>query len=72
MRFLVLGAGMMGSAVAYDLAMASPDNAVLLADINEDAARTTARAIGPNVGSGFVYLPFLCHRKFCNTQFIRY
>lgn len=49
MRFLVLGAGMMGSAVAYDLAMASPDNAVLLADINEDAARTTARAIGPNV-----------------------
>ncbi len=49
MRFLVLGAGMMGSAVAYDLAKASPDNTVLLADINEDAARTTARAIGPNV-----------------------
>ena len=49
MRFLVLGAGMMGSAVAYDLATASPDNTVLLADINEDAARATARAIGPNV-----------------------
>lgn len=49
MRYLVLGAGMMGSAVAYDLAMASPGNSVILADIDEEAARASAGAIGPNV-----------------------
>ena len=49
MRYLVLGAGMMGSAVAYDLAMASPGNTVILADIDEEAARAVAGTIGPNV-----------------------
>jgi lysine 6-dehydrogenase len=49
MRFLVLGAGMMGSAVAYDLAMASSHNTVILADIDEEAARSVAESIGPNV-----------------------
>ncbi len=49
MRFLVLGAGMMGSAVAYDLAKASPANTVVLADLNGALAGTVAAAIGPNV-----------------------
>ena len=49
MHYLVLGAGMMGSAVAYDLAMASPKNTVVLADIDKDAAQSAAGAIGPNV-----------------------
>ena len=48
-QYLVLGAGMMGSAVAYDLAMASSNNRVVLADINADTAGAAARAIGPNV-----------------------
>jgi lysine 6-dehydrogenase len=48
-QYLVLGAGMMGSAVAYDLANASPAHTVILADVNEAAAVASARAIGPNV-----------------------
>lgn len=48
MQFLVLGAGMMGSAVARDLAAAAGGHTVVLADINEDAARTAAAACGPN------------------------
>lgn len=48
-QYLVLGAGMMGSAVAYDLATASAGNRVVLADVNADAASAAARAIGPNV-----------------------
>jgi len=48
-RYLVLGAGMMGRAVAYDLAMASPGNHVVLADIDHHTARAAAQAIGSNV-----------------------
>jgi lysine 6-dehydrogenase len=49
MTFLVLGAGMMGSAAAYDLAKASPDFTVLLADRELERAVAAAKAIGPNV-----------------------
>ncbi len=49
MQFLVLGAGMMGSAVAYDIATASTKNTVMLADIDLDRATAAARAIGSNV-----------------------
>ena len=38
MQFLVLGAGMMGSAVAYDLSHAASDVEVVLADVDPDAA----------------------------------
>jgi lysine 6-dehydrogenase len=48
-KFLVLGAGMMGSALAYDLAKASPAHSVILADISEATAAAAARTIGPNV-----------------------
>jgi malate/lactate dehydrogenase len=49
MKYLVLGAGMMGSAAAYDLARSSPDNQVVLADINIQTAKRSAGAIGANV-----------------------
>jgi len=49
MNYLVLGAGMMGSAVAYDIATRNPADTVILADINTDAATRSAQAIGPNV-----------------------
>ena len=49
MKYLVLGAGMMGSAAAYDLARSAADNEVLLADINLQTARRSAGTIGPNV-----------------------
>ena len=49
MKYLVLGAGMMGSAAAYDLAKSSPENQVVLADINVQTAKRSAGAIGPNV-----------------------
>jgi lysine 6-dehydrogenase len=49
MRYLVLGAGMMGSAVAYDLIHAAPDVEVVLADVNPDAAAAAVRTIGPRV-----------------------
>ncbi|HEX7572450.1 MAG TPA: saccharopine dehydrogenase C-terminal domain-containing protein [Bacteroidota bacterium] len=49
MKYLVLGAGMMGSAAAYDLAKSSPDNEVVLADINIQTAKRSAGAIGANV-----------------------
>ncbi len=49
MRYLVLGAGMMGSAVAYDLAHAAPDAEIVLADVNSDAATAAARTIGARV-----------------------
>jgi lysine 6-dehydrogenase len=49
MKYLVLGAGMMGSAAAYDLARSSPDNEVVLADINIQTAKRSAGAIGANV-----------------------
>jgi lysine 6-dehydrogenase len=49
MRFLVLGAGMMGSAAAYDLAHAAPDVEVILSDINLQKATRSAKTIGGNV-----------------------
>ncbi|HMK38752.1 MAG TPA: saccharopine dehydrogenase C-terminal domain-containing protein [Bacteroidota bacterium] len=49
MKYLVLGAGMMGSAAAYDLARSGADNQVVLADINLQTAKRSAGAIGPNV-----------------------
>src|SRR5512135_3739446 len=49
MKYVVLGAGMMGSAVAYDLARTGPADEVLLADVSRDAAERSARQIGPNV-----------------------
>ncbi|MDH3253079.1 MAG: saccharopine dehydrogenase NADP-binding domain-containing protein, partial [Ignavibacteria bacterium] len=49
MKYLVLGSGMMGSAVAYDLAKRNPQDEVQLGDINIAHAKTTAQAIGENV-----------------------
>lgn len=49
MKYLVLGAGMMGSAVAFDIATRNPGDEVVLADINAQTARSAAKAIGPNV-----------------------
>jgi lysine 6-dehydrogenase len=49
MKYTVLGAGMMGSAVAYDLAKARPADEIVLADLSFDTAARSARAIGPNV-----------------------
>jgi lysine 6-dehydrogenase len=48
MKYLVLGAGMMGSAAAYDLSR-NADDVVVLADINLQTATLTAKRIGPNV-----------------------
>jgi lysine 6-dehydrogenase len=49
MQFLVLGAGMMGSAAAYDLALYGRNDEIVLADIDKDAAEQSARVIGMNV-----------------------
>lgn len=49
MRYTVLGAGMMGSAVAFDLATFQPDAEVVLADRDFTLARKNAHAIGHNV-----------------------
>ncbi len=49
MKYTVLGAGMMGSAVAFDLAMTQPDAKVVLADKDLALARKNAHAIGQNV-----------------------
>lgn len=48
MKYLVLGAGMMGSAAAYDLSRNGNDE-VVLADINLQTAALTAKRIGSNV-----------------------
>ena len=48
-HYLVLGAGMMGRAAAYDLAQFDPSAHVVVADINAEAADRAARAAGPNV-----------------------
>ena len=48
-RYTVLGAGMMGSAVAFDLVRHGGAREVLLADIDGEAARRSAAAIGPEV-----------------------
>ena len=49
MNVLVIGAGMMGSAMAYDFARSPGVEKVVLADINEEQALRSARAIGGNV-----------------------
>ncbi len=49
MKYLVLGSGMMGSAVAYDLARRNPQDEVQLGDINIAHAKVTAKAIGETV-----------------------
>jgi len=49
MKYTVVGAGMMGSAAAFDLAMSGPGDEVVLADINIQQAKSSAAAIGPNV-----------------------
>jgi lysine 6-dehydrogenase len=49
MKFTVIGAGMMGSAAAYDLARTGPQDTVVLADINLQRATQAARKIGPGV-----------------------
>jgi lysine 6-dehydrogenase len=49
MKFLVLGAGMMGSAAAFDLARSAPENEVILADINLQTATATAKSAGASV-----------------------
>ena len=46
MRAVVLGAGMMGSAAAYDLANSKGVESVILADMNETLAKEAACAIG--------------------------
>lgn len=47
-KYLVLGAGMMGRAAAYDLAQFDPAATVVVADINAEAAESAARLAGPN------------------------
>ncbi len=49
MKYTVIGAGMMGSAAAYDLARANPDDEIVLADINFQQATQAAKAIGPSI-----------------------
>ena len=49
MKYTVLGAGMMGRAVAFDLATNQPEAEVMLADRDFALARKNAHAIGPNV-----------------------
>lgn len=49
MKYTVIGAGMMGSAAAYDLAKTNPNDEIVLADINIQQARSAATAIGGNV-----------------------
>lgn len=48
MKFLVIGAGMMGSALAYDLAHSDGVEKVLLADIDLERAKIAVSAIGTN------------------------
>jgi lysine 6-dehydrogenase len=48
MKYTVIGAGMMGSAVAYDLATINPTDEIIIADIDLQQAERTAKAIGPN------------------------
>jgi lysine 6-dehydrogenase len=49
MKALVIGAGMMGSAMAYDLAHSKNVETVLLADIDGERARDVAQRCGKNV-----------------------
>ena len=49
MKYTVIGAGMMGRAVAYDLAMTNPSDEIILADVNLEVAANAARNIASNV-----------------------
>ncbi len=49
MKALVIGAGMMGSAMAYDLAHSDGVEKVILADIDFERAKNIAQTIGRNV-----------------------
>ena len=49
MKALVIGAGMMGSALAYDLANSDGVEKVILADVDYDRADSSAKAIGAHV-----------------------
>lgn len=49
MKYVVLGAGMMGSAVAYDLAKFEQNSEILLCDIDLKAAESVAQTLGPSV-----------------------
>lgn len=49
MKMLVLGAGMMGSAIAYDLNRFLPTGEIVLADRDAERADRTAAALGPRV-----------------------
>ena len=49
MKYIVIGAGMMGSAAAFDLATRNPQDEIVLADINIQQARSAAAAIAANV-----------------------
>lgn len=49
MKYTVIGAGMMGSAAAFDLSAADPGAEIMIADINLQQAMQTAKAIGPAV-----------------------
>jgi lysine 6-dehydrogenase len=51
MRFLVLGSGMMGSALAYDLAHSRGVEEILITDIDEQRARLVAESLGERVHS---------------------
>ncbi|MEX0603036.1 MAG: saccharopine dehydrogenase NADP-binding domain-containing protein, partial [Bacteroidota bacterium] len=46
MKFVVLGSGLMGGALAYDLAHSPGVRSVTLADVDGDRARTAAESIG--------------------------
>jgi lysine 6-dehydrogenase len=49
MKYTVIGAGMMGSAAAYDLSKSNPNDEVVIADINLQRATQAAKEIGANV-----------------------
>jgi lysine 6-dehydrogenase len=49
MKALVIGAGMIGSALAYDFATSQDVTDVIVADIDGDRSRTVAEKAGPNV-----------------------
>jgi lysine 6-dehydrogenase len=51
MKYTIIGAGMMGSAAAYDIAVHNPNDEVVLADINIQQAKSAAANIGSNVSA---------------------
>lgn len=51
MNVLILGSGMMGSALAYDLAHSSGVEKILITDIDEQRAKSAAESLGKNVRS---------------------